>query len=149
MSDPDLETLRQRLRQDGSRLTRPRRAVAHVMAEAESVLTPEDVHARAASACPGIGLVTVYRTLDLLAELGYVSRVHLEANCHGYARRDLDHGHHVICRRCQTVVEFPGTEDLSPLVRRVARRTGFRVEGHLLELVGLCPSCQDGGREAE
>ena len=143
MPVPDIEPLRRRLRQEGRRLTRPREAVARVMAEADSVLTPEEVRARARTTCPGIGLVTVYRTLDLLTDLGCVRRVHLEASCHGYARCDLDHGHHVVCRRCQTVVEIAGTEDLAPLLRRVARRTGFRVEDHLLELVGLCPACQD------
>jgi len=40
------------------------------------------------------------------------------------------------------VIEFAGTEDLSPLIRRVARRTGFVVDDHLLELVGRCPACQ-------
>jgi Fur family ferric uptake transcriptional regulator len=142
MPETGLETLREQLRRDGNRLTRPRQAIARVLAEAENALTPDEVHARAAGACPGISLVTVYRTLDLLTELGRVRRVHLGASCHAYARREREHGHHVICRDCQTVVEFPGTEDLSSLFRRVARRTGFRVEDHLLELIGLCPGCQ-------
>jgi Fe2+ or Zn2+ uptake regulation protein len=54
----------------------------------------------------------------------------------------MHHGHHLVCRSCNQVLEFPGTEDLAPLIAQVSRRTGFVVEEHLLELVGRCPACQ-------
>lgn len=134
------------LRADGRRVTAPRRAVARAIAEADGWLRPQEIHERARREYQPLGLVTVYRTLSLLMDLGCVRRIHLEDGCHGYARAQLDHGHHLICRQCQQVIEFPGVEDMRPIMRQVARRTGFLIEDHMLELVGLCPTCQDGDR---
>ncbi len=130
------------LRAAGYRVTTPRRAVAHVLADAGDWLPPDEVQRRARRHAPSIGLVTVYRTLSLFTELGFVRRIHLEDGCTGYARSDLSHGHHLVCRSCRQVVEFPGVEDLRPLIRRVERRTGYRIEDHMLELLGLCQRCQ-------
>lgn len=129
------------LRDDGHRLTGPRMAVIEVLSEAESWLSPEVVQARANVQCPGIGLVTVYRTLGLLSDLGYVSRVHGEDGCHGYALAGAGHGHHIVCRLCRKVVDFADC-DLEPLLQRMELETGFTIENHVLELVGLCPACQ-------
>ena len=130
------------LRREGYKLTRPRLAVARTLARADDWLTPEIVHQRAAAYSASIGLVTVYRTLALLTEIGSVRRIHLLDGCHGYARRELDHGHHLVCLSCQQVVEFPGEENLSPLIRRVSRQTGFEVQDHMLELLGVCAACR-------
>jgi Fe2+ or Zn2+ uptake regulation protein len=135
------EDILHELRRRGYRWTRPRQAVARVLAGAHDWLTPEEVHARARRQWPRLGLVSVYRTLGLLADLGFARRVHLEDGCHGYALSSLEHGHYLICRRCQQVLEFPGC-DLQPLLRRVARRTGFVIQQHMLELIGVCPECQ-------
>jgi Fur family ferric uptake transcriptional regulator len=119
--------------------------VLHVLSETHGSLTPEEVQEKAASLCPGIGLVTVYRTLALLADLGCVRRVHQQDHCHSYAPANLAHGHHVVCRSCRQTVEFPGSEDIGIMIGEVARQTGFRIDDHLLELMGTCPSCQDQG----
>ncbi len=138
-----LEEFTDALQDRGNRVTRSRVAVARALLEAEDWLAPEEIHRRAQAHHPNLGLVTVYRTLRLLGELGYVRRIHLEDGCHGYARSELAHGHHLVCRDCQQVVEFPGSEDLDGLVRRLSSRTGFVIEDHMLELLGVCPSCQD------
>lgn len=137
-----MERLLDLLRSHGYRVTRARRAVIETLEAAESWLSPESIQQQAQAGCPGVGLVTVYRTLTLLSSLGYVRRIHLEAGCSGYARADLPHSHHLVCRSCQQVVEFAGSEDLDPLVERVQQMTGFRVDDHMLELLGLCPECQ-------
>lgn len=129
------------LRREGYRLTGPRKAVIDVLSEAESWLSPEVIQARAVDRCPGIGLVTVYRTLGLLSGLGYVHRVHEDEGCHGYALAGAGHGHHIVCRSCRRVVDLPECH-LEPLVQRMEAETGFSIENHMLELVGLCPACQ-------
>lgn len=136
------ETALQRLRQAGLRLTRPRQAVVRVLLEAGGWLRPEEALSRARAYYPSLGLVTVYRALALLEELGIARRIHVEPGCHGYVATSLAHGHHLVCRSCHQVVEFPGSEDLNPLIEQVCRATGFVVEDHLLELAGLCPSCR-------
>ena len=132
------------LKQAGYRLTQPRQAVARVLTESGDWLRPETIHQRARHYYPSLGLVTVYRTLSLLTELGYVSRIHHEDGCHGYVRSRQGHSHHLVCSQCQQAVEFPGVEDMEDLIGRLERRTGFVVQDHVLELSGLCPSCQPG-----
>jgi len=129
----------------GARLTAPRRAVARVLGETRGWMTAEGIAARARRHCPSISLVTVYRTLELLEGLGIARRVHGPTGCHGYARASIDDGHYMVCRGCHQVIEFECCH-VDRVVRRATRRTGFRVEAHVLELVGLCPAC--GRREA-
>jgi Fe2+ or Zn2+ uptake regulation protein len=125
----------------GYKLTRPRRAVLRVVAETHESLSPAEIHARARQFYPRTGLVTVYRTLDVLAACGAVRKVHQPDGCHSYAPASAGHAHHVICENCQSVTEF-GECDLSAMFRAVQRRTGFKIEGHWLELFGLCPNCR-------
>ena len=105
-------------------------------------LSPAEIQQRGQVFCHDLGLVTVYRTLTLLEGLGLVRRIHVEPGCHGYAPAGLPHGHHLVCRSCNRVLEFPGGEDLKPLIHRLARRTGFVVEDHVLELTGRCAQCR-------
>ena len=131
----------QQLNQAGYRITQPRRAVIRALLEDEGYSSPSEVHVRARLHCPSVGLVTVYRTLDLLAQMGFARRVHTEDGCRGYASANHGHRHHLICRQCGAVVEFEGC-DLSPFLTRVSQETGFVIEDHLLELGGTCSACQ-------
>ena len=89
----------EQLNQAGNRVTQPRRAVIQALLEDGVHASPAEVHARARQHCPTIGLVTVYRTLDLLSDLGFVRRIHTEDGCHGYAAVSHGHHHHLICQR--------------------------------------------------
>jgi len=137
--------LTQELRAAGYRLTRPRWAVLRVVAEAMCPLTPAEVHARAQVYYAPLGLVTVYRTLELLAGLGLVRRIHTEEGCHGYVRMTLgEAGHHMVCTSCHQAVEFACT-GIEETLAEVERLTGFSIQEHWLELFGLCPACQAKG----
>lgn len=138
-----LQDIRESLRGAGYRVTRPRLAVARVIQETQDALDPEEILRRASALHPEIGLVTIYRSLALLAELGHVRRIHEPDGCYRYTSTSMDHSHHVVCRVCREAVEFPGTERLNPLIESVAQSTGFVIEDHLLELLGLCPECQE------
>jgi Fur family ferric uptake transcriptional regulator len=85
--------------------------------------------------------VTVYRTLELLSRHGFARRIHTRDGCHGHASAGLGHRHHLICRQCGDAVEFEGC-DLSPFLARVGAETGYLIDSHLLELIGLCPECR-------
>ena len=128
------------LRQAGYRLTQPRLAVLQVLEESSAGLSPEEVHQQGKAICTSLGLVTVYRTLDLLAELGLVRRVHSEQRCHSYACAGMDR-HHLLCQGCHRVTEFP-CDGLDGLMEAVREQTGYTITEHLLELSGLCPECQ-------
>lgn len=134
--------IQEKLNQKGLRLTRPRQVVINILEAASIPLSPQTIHQRALAHNEKIGLVTVYRTLDLLDEFGLVRRVHSQDECQGYVLASPGHHHHLVCRSCKHAVEFIGSEDLTAIVQRVERHTGYQVSDHLLELYGLCPTCQ-------
>lgn len=133
------------LRAQGYKLTRARRAVVHALAAASTPLPVNEVHTHAQQINHDVGLVTVYRTLELLVSLGLVRPVHLVDNCHGYALATPGHTHHVVCRRCRRVVEVAGC-DLQAFLTEIEQQTGYRITGHWLELEGLCAGCQEAAR---
>ena len=132
-----------RLNQEGLRLTHPRRVVMAVLEGADIPLSPQVIHQRSLAAHEEIGLVSVYRTLDLLTDLGLVRRVHGSDECQGYVLASPGHHHHLVCRDCAAAVEFSGMDDLSPLIQHIEDETGFIVDEHLLQFYGLCPTCQE------
>lgn len=134
---------REQLRASGYRLTRPRRAVIDITASTERALNPAEVHARAQERCPGLGLVTVYRTLETLESLGLVQRVHRQDGCHGYVAGFEGHQHLLICRECDRVTVFDG-DDLQRLIARVEGESGYEIREHWLQLFGSCDHCLEG-----
>ena len=131
------------LRQRGYRLTPQRRAVLNVIALSQNHLTAADIHQRVRQEHRGIGLVTIYRTLEILSGLGLLCEVHTGGNCRSYLlRRPAHHHHHLICSGCGTVVDFIGC-DLGELEQKLSLENGFEIEGHLLEFFGRCHSCRN------
>lgn len=135
----------QRLADVGCRITAPRRAVIQVLMQADVPLSPQEILDQARVMHGKLGLVTVYRTMNLLAELGLVRRIHRENGCHGYLPASPGHRHALICRSCGRAMEFPGRDDLHTLIERVEAGTGYQVDDYLLQLFGLCPNCQEPG----
>ena len=128
--------------EQGYKLTPQRRAVLRTIALTRSHLSPADIYDRVKQQHPGIGLVTVYRTLEILAELGVICEMHTGTSSRSYLmRRPGGHHHHLVCSDCGVVVDFTDC-DLGELEDRLSQETGFRMEGHLLQLVGRCPGCQ-------
>lgn len=137
----DFHTLADHLREGGHKLTQPRRAILKALVAASRPLSPAEIQARGQAFCANLGLVTVYRTLEIMAEVGIVRPVHVVEGCHGYVLATPGHTHHVICERCSAAVEIAGCE-LGGFLERVAQRTGYTVTGHWLEIAGLCTDCQ-------
>jgi Fur family ferric uptake transcriptional regulator len=129
------------LRRQGYKLTPQRRSVIRAIASTPDHLTPAAIYQKARQDCPGIGLVTIYRTLDILAKLELICELHAGGSCRSYTISAPEHHHHLICSNCGEVIDFAGY-DLSPLEQRLCRETGFEIEGHLLEFVGRCQNCQ-------
>lgn len=137
-----METWEQTLSEAGHRITTPRQVVMQVLRQSDVPLSPQEILARGQAHHARLGLVTVYRTLDLFERFGMACRVHLAEGCHGYVLRQPGHRHILLCRECGQSVEFTGQDDLHALIDRVAAQTGYRISGHLLQLFGVCPACQ-------
>lgn len=127
----------------GHRVTRPRQVVMQVLEQTHKPLSAQEVLERGRRLHPALGLVTVYRALALFAELGLVRRAHGEDGCRRYLLTSPGHCHALVCQACGRAVEFPGGHDLDGLIAQVEAETGYRVDGHLLQLFGLCAACQE------
>jgi Fur family ferric uptake transcriptional regulator len=129
------------LRHNGYKLTPQRKAVIRVITASQDHLTPASIYEKIRYVHPNIGLVTIYRTLEILAELGLICEVHAGGSCRSYTIGTQQHHHHLICSSCGKVVDFTG-HYLKELEQNLSKESGFRIDGHLLEFIGLCRACQ-------
>jgi Fe2+ or Zn2+ uptake regulation protein len=129
------------LNEQGYRLTDARRAVVEIMAQSRHAITPIEIYDEARAAHPALGLVTVYRTLEALEEQGLIQRVHQPQGCQAFIPAPTGHQHLLLCRECGQAALFEG-DDLEKLIHSIARRTGFQITEHWLQLFGLCPNCR-------
>ncbi len=130
---------RDRLRASGHRLTAQREQVLAAV-EALGHATPDEIHAYVQDA--GINLSTVYRTLELLDELGLIRHAHISDRAPTY-HSVTDHEHfHLVCRGCRQVISVPENR-LRGLSEQVRTEHGFSVDTAHLTVFGLCGSCQE------
>ena len=141
MSEPFAEQWIACLQESGYRLTAPRRAIVARLASSDRALGPLDLFDLGRQDYPGLGLVTVYRTLEKLEQLGLVQRVHQPDGCHMYLRASRGHEHLLVCTLCGRAEFFSG-DDLENLILSIAERSGYLIREHWLQLYGLCAGCQ-------
>jgi Fur family transcriptional regulator, ferric uptake regulator len=123
------------------RATRQRAAVSALLDRLEDFRSAQEIHEELRRAGEGIGLTTVYRTLQTLADGGEVDVLRTGSGEAVYRRcASAEHHHHLVCRRCGRSVEV---ED-RPVERwadRVATDHGFVDVTHQVEVFGVCPEC--------
>jgi Fur family transcriptional regulator, ferric uptake regulator len=134
------ESIVQALDSAGYRRTEPRRALAELIANRAGHFTASELVDEARVRRLGVGRATVFRTLEALEALGAVERLDLPSGDHAYVVCQRAHHHHVVCSRCGRTSEIDDG-GLRVVVNEIARRTGYRVDDHRLELFGLCPAC--------
>lgn len=125
---------------DGRRSTRQRTAVSQALDSADGFRSAQDLHAELRSRGDAVGLTTVYRTLQAMADAGEVDVLRTDDGESVYRRCGDTHHHHVVCRSCGRTVEVEG-----PAVERwaqeVARAHGFTEVSHTVEVFGRCRDC--------
>jgi Fur family ferric uptake transcriptional regulator len=121
-----------------ARLTPQRRAVLDAVAVFPGAFTAVELYDRARRAEPGLGLATVYRTLELLREAGSIRQL-AGAGEGAYVRCHSGHHHHLVCISCGAVedTELCG----APSSAILKRRHGFTAESHELDVYGRCARC--------
>jgi Fur family ferric uptake transcriptional regulator len=125
----------QRLQAQGVRLTDQRRTIASVLDDADDHPDVEELHARANARDARISLATVYRTVKLFEEAGILDRVEFGDGRARFEDSQRDHHDHLIDMDTGEVIEFCDPE-IEALQDKIARRLGYRLEGHRLELLG-------------
>lgn len=129
------------LRRHGYKLTRQRRSVISAVISSENRLTPTALYHKLHQDYPDIGLVTVYRTLGLLDNLGLLCKLHTGGDCHTCTIGTPERHHHLICSVCGKVIDF-SCHSMAELEGNLAKETGFAIKDHLLEFTGYCQSCR-------
>lgn len=124
----------------GRRNTRQRGAVSALLAETDDFRSAQELHALLRERGERVGLTTVYRALQALADAGEIDVMRLPAGEQLFRRCSRGHHHHLVCRACGRTVEVegPAVEDWAD---RVAGRHGYVDISHTLEIFGTCPSC--------
>ncbi len=131
------------LQRNGYKLTRPRRLLLEYLESMERPFTADELYHELSRS--GIGRATVFRALKLFLELDILVRVHLEEGCQHYQASpgfpgDDHHHDRIICRSCgdiQLLDQCPMRDDVST----IAHRSGYRLQGHHLDLYGICSRC--------
>ncbi|SCF45299.1 Fur family transcriptional regulator [Micromonospora mirobrigensis] len=122
------------------RNTRQRSAVSALLAEVEGFHSAQDLHAMLRQRGERVGLTTVYRTLQGLADAGEIDVMRPPGGEHLYRRCSQGHHHHLVCRACGRTVEVAGPA-VETWAERVAAQHGFSDVSHTLEIIGTCAAC--------
>ncbi|MGN0102574.1 Fur family transcriptional regulator [Dietzia sp. CH92] len=135
----------------GIRSTRQRSAISALLDESKGFRSAQDLHAELRERGDTIGLTTVYRTLQSMADAGAVDVLRTDSGELIFRKCSDSHHHHLVCRLCGFTVEVeePGVEVWA---HRAGRAHGFSDVSHTVELFGLCARCTEadaaGGPEA-
>jgi Fur family transcriptional regulator, ferric uptake regulator len=123
-----------------ARPTRQRRAISAALGASDEFRSAQDIHEVLRRDGEKIGLATVYRSLQLLAETGQVDVVKTASGEAVYRQCSPSHHHHLVCRVCGRTIEIQG-----PAVERwanaMAAENGYTEVSHTIELFGTCPDC--------
>ncbi|HZT67564.1 MAG TPA: Fur family transcriptional regulator [Acidimicrobiales bacterium] len=125
--------------------TRQGAAVLAALRSSGTFRSAQDIHAELRAGGAPVGLATVYRHLQLLAEHGVIDTLQAADGQTVYRHcRSDDHHHHIVCRRCGTSEEIEGPE-VERWAESAARRLGYTDITHTVEIFGLCATCSAAG----
>lgn len=130
------DTILARCERQGLRMTGPRRVIAEILDAAHDHPDVEELHRRATERDPGIALATVYRTVNLFEEQGILERREFGDGRARWEDAERAHHDHLIDVDTGEVIEFVDPE-IEVLQEKIARKLGYRLEGHKLELYGV------------
>ena len=140
-----------RFRGCGYRITIPRQEILRVLSQTDEHLSAEEIYMRVHKTYPAVGLTTVYRTLELLGQMGLVLRFDVGD---GKARYELTEGpkgvrhhHHLICSNCGRVIDYTDFIDeekelLDKTEKGLSEKYSFKILNHQIQFYGLCNECK-------
>ena len=137
----------QALKERGHRLTPQRQLILEAIEESDGHVSAESVHSKVAAQFPQVNISTVYRTLELLQDLGLVTHTHFDDGIAQYHLASATPHQHMVCRRCGTEREID-VSVLDPLDRYLREQFDFRADLAHFAIVGLCGTCARVGQGA-
>jgi len=134
----------------GYRITSGREAILEVLLKSDKHLSAEDIYMKVHPNYPNIGLTTIYRTLDVLANLGIVFKFDFGDKRARYelaeGPKGVHHHHHLVCTECGRVVDYTEFIDeeiklLNQTEKGLSKKYNFSIKNHLIQFYGLCEKC--------
>jgi Fur family transcriptional regulator, ferric uptake regulator len=138
--DSMVQTWDDKLRAGGYRVTPQRQLVLEAVARLEHA-TPEEIYGEVRQTARGVNVSTVYRTLELLEQLGLVQHTHIHHGAPSYHLAEDAQHVHLVCRQCEQVTEVDQAAVL-PLVVALQENQGFATDVGHLTVFGLCAACR-------
>lgn len=130
------KTIIERCESIGVRLTEQRRTIAGILETSRDHPDVEELYARASAVDPKISIATVYRTVKLFEESGILAKHEFGDGRARYEAADRDHHDHLIDMNSGAVIEFIDPE-IEALQEKIAKKLGYQLKGHRLELYGV------------
>jgi Fur family ferric uptake transcriptional regulator len=122
------------------RSTRQRAAISALLENVEEFRSAQELHDELRRRGEGIGLTTVYRTLQSMAAAGLLDTLRTDSGESVYRRCSEHHHHHLVCRTCGSTVEVEGAA-AEAWATEVAAQHGFSDVSHTIEIFGVCAEC--------
>lgn len=136
------QLLQRYMAEHGLKSTRQRSLIIDTFFDTGGHLSVEELWSKVRSQDAKVSVATVYRTMKLLSECGLAhARNFGDGQTRYEAAAGRDHHDHLICTRCGMIVEFEN-DKIEAMQDAIARKHGFRVTSHKMELYGLCRDCQ-------
>ena len=137
-----IEVIESRILLEGGKRSRSRSVVIETFFQAKTHVTIDELAFVVWKDFPKIGVATVYRTLKLLARMGYAKELDFGDGSRRYESNLSAHHDHLVCTRCGMVIEFEDPE-IEKLQELVTRRNGFMPKSHRLDIFGNCRLCAE------
>ncbi|MBB3112180.1 Fur family peroxide stress response transcriptional regulator [Paenibacillus phyllosphaerae] len=134
-----VEQALEQLKSTGVRMTPQRHAILSFLMDSMTHPTADEIYKALSPAFPSMSVATIYNNLRLFVEAGFVRELTYGDDSSRFDA-DLSEHYHAICRTCGKIVDFdyPALLDVE---RVAAQQTGFKVEGHRMEIYGQCEDC--------
>ena len=133
-----------------ARWTVPREAILDLLIRTSKHMSAKDIYAALYKLYPGIGLTTIYRTLDLLERMGLINKFSVGDGQNRYefkSGKKKEHHHHLVCTKCGKIIDYSDFVDEElKLVKKteeiLATKYNFAIKDHNIEFLGLCEKCK-------
>ncbi len=140
-----------RFRGCGYRITAPREAILDVLSKSDDHLSAEEIYIKVHTYYPAVGLTTIYRTLDILANMGLIFKFDFGDSRARYelseGPKGKKHHHHLICTNCNRIIDYADFIDeeiklLEQTEKGLLKKYNLKSTNHLIQFYGLCEKCQ-------
>jgi Fur family ferric uptake transcriptional regulator len=134
----------------GYKITPGREAILNVLSKEEKHLSAEEIYMKVHALYPAIGLTSVYRTLEIMKELGLIYEFDFGDGRSRYelaeGEKGKNHHHHLVCTKCKRVIDYTDFIDqeiklLKDTERELSKKYEFNITNHLIQFYGLCKKC--------